>query len=89
MSPDTVVQVDIGTIFAVIGGVMTFLVIAPIVWILKSALADLRSMKDAHTNFKDEVNREFVRKTDYVMELREIKDMLRSIFDKLDGKADK
>lgn len=89
MSPDTVIQMDIGTVFALLGGLISVLLFGPVVWILKSALSDLKSLRQDASNFREYAHKEFVRKTDYEKALQEIKELLNRIFDKLDGKADK
>lgn len=89
VSPDTIIQFDIGTFLAIIGASISVLIIGPLAWIVRGLIGDVKELKRTSGEFEKEVNREFVRKTDHVLEMREIKDLLRQIFDKLDGKADK
>ena len=89
ITPETTVQIDISTIFAIFGAIIAVLALGPIAFLLKGALVEQKEMKEAHSNFKDEVNREFVRKSDHINALNEIKGMLNKIFDRLDDKADK
>ena len=49
----------------------------------------LQKSEDALAALKDKVSSEYVHKDDYRDDIKELKDMLRQIFDKLDGKADK
>lgn len=89
INPETIVQIDIGTAFALIGGAVAVLLFGPIVWILRGALNDLRTLRDGDINFREYAHKEFVRKSDYEKALHDIKELLNRIFDKLDGKADK
>lgn len=50
---------------------------------------NLTAAKDQFSAFKDTLPHDYVQKTDYKEDMREVKDLLRQIFDKLDGKADK
>ena len=49
----------------------------------------LQRSEDALAALKDKVASEFVHKEDYRNDIKELKDMLRQIFDKLDHKQDK
>ena len=49
----------------------------------------LQRSEDALAALKDKVASEFVHKEDYRNDIKELKDMLRQIFDKLDNKQDK
>lgn len=89
MGPETIIQFNVGTFFTLVGMAVSVLIIGPLAWIVRGLIGDVKELKRASGDFEKEVNKEFVRKTDYVMEMREIKNLLRQIFDKLDGKADK
>ena len=53
-----------------------------LIWILKDMKADVKELaKEVHTNF--------VRKDTYSEDIKDIKDVLTRIFDKLDNKVDK
>jgi hypothetical protein len=49
----------------------------------------LQRSEDALAALRDKVASEFVHKEDYRNDIKELKDMLRQIFDKLDNKQDK
>lgn len=49
----------------------------------------LQRSEDALVALKDKVSGEYVHKEDYRNDIKELKDMLRQIFDKLDNKQDK
>ena len=52
------------------------------IWILKDMRADVRELaKEVHDNY--------IRKDTYTEDIREVKEVLTRIFDKLDKKADK
>lgn len=56
-----------------------------VLWLLKRALADLRSLEAKFAGLGET----YVRRDDNREDIREIKALLREIFAKLDGKADK
>ena len=49
----------------------------------------LQKSEDALTALRDKLSSEYVHKDDYRDDIKELKDMLRQIFDKLDNKQDK
>ena len=49
----------------------------------------LQRSEDALTTLRDKLSSEYVHKDDYRDDIRELKDMVRQIFDKLDNKQDK
>jgi cell division protein FtsL len=49
----------------------------------------LQKSEDATAALKSELSKEYVQKEDYRNDVKELKDMVRQIFDKLDNKADK
>lgn len=49
----------------------------------------LQRAEDAVNAMKEALPKEYVQKGDYKEDMREIKDLLRQIFDKLDNKQDK
>lgn len=89
MGEETYIQVDIGTFLTFVWGAISILILGPVAWIVKGLLEAQKKIKEDHSAFRDEVHREFVRKSDYIDQLSEIKDLIRRIYDKLDGKADK
>ena len=54
-------------------------------WVLNEMTRKLQRLEDR----VDEAQRNFVSKDDYRSDIREIKEILSKIFDKLDNKADK
>lgn len=58
-------------------------------WILKTIWDAIKDLKRDVKELNREVNQDFVRKDDFREAVKDIKDMLAKIFDKLDGKADK
>lgn len=58
-------------------------------FIFYQVMQRLQKAEDNVAALKDALPKEYVQKGDYKEDMREIKDLLRQIFDKLDGKADK
>lgn len=58
-------------------------------WVLNALTQRLQKAEDKIEALTNELPKEYVQKLDYKEDMREIKDLLRQIFDKLDGKADK
>ena len=71
--------------------VNTFIVICASVfgWLIRTLWSATRELKDDLTKLKEDLPIKFVLKDDYKTDIREIKDMLKSIFDRLDNKQDK
>lgn len=55
------------------------------VWVFNNQTQKIQKMEDRLSNLP----REYVNRDDYRADIKEIKDILHQIFDKLDGKADK
>jgi len=55
------------------------------VWVFNNQTQKIQKLEDRLSNLP----REYVNRDDYRADIREIKDILHQIFDKLDGKADK
>lgn len=89
MGGETVVSVELSTFLISIFGIVNLVILGPAVWILKSVIADLRSLQKEHGELKDEVHTKYVHKEDYGRDIKELKDMVRGLYDKLDSKADK
>jgi predicted dithiol-disulfide oxidoreductase (DUF899 family) len=49
----------------------------------------LQRMEDSLSALEKQLPHDYVTKDDYRADIKEVKDILRQIFDKLDGKADK
>lgn len=58
-------------------------------WVLNSLTQRLQKAEDKIETLTNELPKEYVQKLDYKEDMREIKDLLRQIFDKLDNKQDK
>lgn len=86
---ETVIAVEVSTLLAFAFGAINLVVLGPIAWILKGAIADLRRIEAQHLSLKDKMHTEYIHKDHYGRDIREIKDVLNEINRKLDGKADK
>ncbi|HHH30957.1 MAG TPA: hypothetical protein ENK57_21795 [Polyangiaceae bacterium] len=95
MSADSVLNVVI-----IVIALFNVVVAGPLAIYLRSLTSDLRALKEELDRdmarldeqlqkFKDEVHVQYVRKTDYVNDIREIKQMLKELNAKLDRKADR
>ncbi len=58
-------------------------------WVLKTIWDAIKEIKRDVKELNREVNQDFVRKDDFKDAVRDIKDMLGKIFDRLDSKVDK
>jgi hypothetical protein len=58
-------------------------------WILKTIWDAIKEIKRDVKELNREVNQDFVRKDDFKDAVKDIKDMLGKIFDRLDSKVDK
>lgn len=58
-------------------------------WVLRAVWDAIKSLRDDLRNLEREIPSVYVRRDEYREDLRDIKDMLRHISDKLDEKQDK
>jgi cell division protein FtsL len=58
-------------------------------FIFYQVMQRLQKTEDALDALKDKLSSEYVHKDDYRNDIKDLKDMLRQIFDKLDNKQDK
>lgn len=58
-------------------------------WVLNSLTQRLQRAEDKVGELERSMPHDYVAKDDYRSDIKEVKDILRQIFDKLDGKADK
>lgn len=58
-------------------------------WVLNAMTRQIQKLEDQLTTLKDTLPHDYVQKQDYREDVKELKDMLRQLFDKLDAKADK
>ena len=79
-------------LFNIVVGVVNLL----LGWLLKVIWDSVRDLRSADTALAAKVNSievlvagEYLKKDEFVESMREVKEMLSKIFDKLDGKADK
>lgn len=86
---ETVIAVEVSTLLAFVFGGINLVVLGPVAWILKDAIADLRRIEAQYLGLKDTVQTQYIHKDHYGRDIREIKDVLNEINRKLDGKADK
>lgn len=59
------------------------------VFVFYQVMQRLQKLEDGLAAVKEELPKEYVHKDDYRADIKEVKDILRQIFDKLDAKADK
>jgi hypothetical protein len=77
MDPQTLINIAAGGAIAVAS------------WFCKSIWDAVNELKDDIHRIEVELPINYVRKDEFFENMKEIKDMLRQIFDKLDGKVDK
>ena len=58
-------------------------------WFAREMWAAVKELKSDLAKLKEDLPKEYVPKDDYKEGVREIKDMLNKLFDRLDNKADK
>jgi len=68
----------------ILGGVSTVLG-----WFLREMWAAVKELKADLAKLREELPREYVAKDDYRADVKELKDMLQKLVDRLDSKADK
>jgi len=59
------------------------------VFVFYQVMQRLQRLEDTVTALEKQLPHDYVTKDDYRADIKEVKDILRQIFDKLDGKADK
>ena len=58
-------------------------------WFARELWAAVKELKSDLTKLREELPRNYVIRDDYKADIREIKEMLTKLFDRLDNKADK
>lgn len=58
-------------------------------WFLREMWAAVKELKSDLAKLREELPKEYVARNDYRQDVRELKDMLNKLFDRLDHKADK
>lgn len=58
-------------------------------WFLREMWAAVKELKADLSKLREELPREYVAKDDYRADVKELKDMLQKLFERLDSKADK
>lgn len=58
-------------------------------WFAREMWSAVKELKSDLSKLREELPRTYVVRDDYKADIREIKDMLTKLFDRLDGKADK
>jgi uncharacterized membrane protein len=59
------------------------------VFVFNQVTRKIQKLEDDSTAMRERLLQDYVQKDDYKADIKEIKEILRQIFDKLDGKADK
>ena len=77
MDGQTLVNIVLATGFSVLG------------WFARELWAAVKELKADLSNLREQLPRSYVVRDDYRDDIREIRDMLGKIFDKLDNKQDK
>lgn len=60
-----------------------------VVFVFYQVMQRLQKLEDSLSSLEKQLPHDYVTKNDYRADIKEVKDILRQIFDKLDGKADK
>ena len=68
----------------ILGGVSTVLG-----WFLREMWTAVKELKIDLAKLREELPREYIAKDDYRNDVKELKDLLQKLFDRLDSKADK
>lgn len=59
------------------------------VYVFNQTTRKIQKLEDDAANMREQILKDYVQKDDYKADIKEIKDILRQIFDKLDSKQDK
>lgn len=59
------------------------------VYVFNQTTRKIQKLDDDASNMREQILKDYVQKDDYKADIKEIKDILRQIFDKLDSKQDK
>jgi len=59
------------------------------VFVFYQVMQRLQKLEDHMSAMKEDLHKDYVHKDDYRSDIKEVKDILRQIFDKLDAKQDK
>lgn len=59
------------------------------VFVFNQTTRKIQKLEDEGAALRERITQDYVQKDDYKADIKEIKEILRQIFDKLDGKADK
>jgi hypothetical protein len=77
MDSQHLIDIGLGTISAITG------------WFARELWSAVKELKADLAKLREDLPRTYVARDDYRADMREIKEMLGKIFDRLDGKADK
>jgi predicted RNA-binding protein with EMAP domain len=77
MEPQAIFNLVLGGGFTVLG------------WFARELWTAVKELKSDLSKLREELPKSYITKDDYREDMREIKDMLNKIFDRLDDKADK
>ena len=59
------------------------------VYVFNQTTRKIQKLEDDVSSMREQILKDYVQKDDYKADIKEIKDILRQIFDKLDSKQDK
>jgi hypothetical protein len=77
MDPQHLIDIGLGTTSAVTG------------WFARELWSAVKELKADLAKLREDLPRTYVARDDYRSDMRDVKEMLGKIFDRLDGKADK
>jgi hypothetical protein len=77
MDYQQILNIGLGTIMAVLG------------WFARELWSAVKELKSDLAKLREDLPREYVAKDDYRQDIRELKEMMNKIFDKIDAKQDK
>lgn len=77
METQHIIDLGLGAVMAVIG------------WFAREMWGAVKELKSDLSKLREDLPKEYVAKDDYRNDIRELKEIMNKVFDKLDGKQDK
>ena len=77
MEMQQIIDLGLGAVMAVIG------------WFAREMWGAVKELKSDLSKLREDLPKEYVSKDDYRQDIRELKDIMNKVFDRLDNKADK
>ena len=77
MEPQNIIDIALGSGFAVLG------------WLARELWSAVKELKNDLSVLREHLPKNYVARDDYREDMREVKDMLNKIFDRLENKQDK